>query len=90
MTLWARDAGDGRDNWPATRESPRLPGVQLDDRIAVTGAICATPRSADAILLAVPAQDVRAVAIALRRMSAPRHAGHRLRQGHRARHRTAS
>jgi glycerol-3-phosphate dehydrogenase (NAD(P)+) len=38
-----------------TRESPHLPGLRLDDRVAVT----AEPVQADAILLAVPAQALR-------------------------------
>ncbi len=46
------------------RESPRLPGVQLDERVAATGAI-ADVAHADAVLLAVPAQDLRAAATAL-------------------------
>lgn len=63
VILWARD--------PAViaaiaekRESPRLPGIRLDDRIAATGAI-ADVAHADAILLAVPAQDLRVAAKAL-------------------------
>ena len=64
VTLWARD--------PATvaaiaakRESPRLPGVKLDDRVAATGAL-ADVAHAEAVLLAVPAQDLRVAATALR------------------------
>jgi glycerol-3-phosphate dehydrogenase (NAD(P)+) len=63
VMLWARD--------PAvvtllttTRENPRLPGIRLDDRVAATGAIADTAQ-ADAILLAVPAQDLRTAATAL-------------------------
>ena len=47
-----------------TRENPRLPGIQLDERVAATGAI-ADVAQADAILLAVPAQDLRTAATAL-------------------------
>jgi glycerol-3-phosphate dehydrogenase (NAD(P)+) len=63
VTLWARD--------PATiatiasrRESPRLPGVTLDQRVAATGALADVAR-AEAVLLVVPAQDLRAAAVAL-------------------------
>jgi glycerol-3-phosphate dehydrogenase (NAD(P)+) len=47
-----------------TRESPRLPGIKLDERIAATGAL-ADAAGADAVLLAVPAQDLRTAAMAL-------------------------
>ena len=62
-TLWARD--------PAIvtllttrRENPRLPAIWLDDRVAATGAIADVTHS-DAVLLAVPAQELRVAAIAL-------------------------
>jgi glycerol-3-phosphate dehydrogenase (NAD(P)+) len=45
------------------RENPKLPGVRLEDSIAVTGALDAV--DADALLVAVPAQALRAVARAL-------------------------
>ena len=38
VTLWARDPAAVAD-MVATRESPRLPGVRLDERVAATGAI---------------------------------------------------
>jgi glycerol-3-phosphate dehydrogenase (NAD(P)+) len=63
VTLWARDAA-AVATMTARRESPRLPGVRLDDRIAATGAI-AEVAHADAVLLVVPAQDLRAAATAL-------------------------
>jgi glycerol-3-phosphate dehydrogenase (NAD(P)+) len=63
VTLWARDAA-AVAAMTAHRESPRLPGVRLDDRIAATGAI-AEVAHADAVLLVVPAQDLRAAATAL-------------------------
>src|SRR3954470_15131928 len=63
VTLWARD--------PAIvallttrRENPRLPGIRLDERIAATGAISEAGQ-ADAVLLAVPAQQLRVAATAL-------------------------
>ncbi|MEJ0074155.1 MAG: NAD(P)H-dependent glycerol-3-phosphate dehydrogenase [Alphaproteobacteria bacterium] len=63
VTLWARDAATIAQ-LTATRENPRLPGIRLDERIAATGAI-ADVAQADAVLLAVPAQDSRTAAIAL-------------------------
>jgi glycerol-3-phosphate dehydrogenase (NAD(P)+) len=63
VTLWARDAAMVAQ-LTVTRENPRLPGIRLDARVAVTGAI-ADVAHADAMLLAVPAQDSRTAAIAL-------------------------
>ena len=63
VTLWARDAAMVAQ-LTTTRENPRLPGIRLDDRVAATGAI-ADVKAADAVLLAVPAQDSRTAAIAL-------------------------
>jgi glycerol-3-phosphate dehydrogenase (NAD(P)+) len=48
----------------ATRENPRLPGVQLDPRIGVTGDLSSVAR-ADIVLLVVPAQHLRQAATAL-------------------------
>ena len=57
-------AREGADVLAKTRESPRLPGVQLDARIAV--APVGTELSGyDAILLAVPSQNMRAAARAI-------------------------
>ena len=57
-------AREGADVLAKTRESPRLPGVQLDARIAV--APVGTELSGyDAILLAVPSQNTRAAALAI-------------------------
>ena len=47
-----------------TRESPRLPGARIDDRIAITASLEEAARC-DAILLVVPAQAMREVASAL-------------------------
>ena len=44
--------------------SPRLPGVRLDERVAATGAI-ADLEHAQAVLLVVPAQDLRTAAAGL-------------------------
>jgi len=63
VTLWARDAAVVAQ-LTTTRENPRLPGVRVDPRVAATGAI-ADVKQADAVLLAVPAQDSATAAIAL-------------------------
>jgi glycerol-3-phosphate dehydrogenase (NAD(P)+) len=63
VTLWARDPAAVADMM-ATRVSPRLPGVRLDEGIAATGAI-ADLANAQAVLLVVPAQDLRAAASGL-------------------------
>jgi glycerol-3-phosphate dehydrogenase (NAD(P)+) len=54
----------------ASRESPRLPGVRLDERIAVTDD-SSELGAADAVLLAVPAQALRSAASALARAIRP-------------------
>jgi glycerol-3-phosphate dehydrogenase (NAD(P)+) len=61
VTLWARDPGtvaaiDQRHENPGY-----LPGVTLDPAISATGDI-ATASAADIVILAVPAQSIRAVA----------------------------
>ncbi len=43
------------------RESPRLPGVKLDDRVSAT-AVLGEAAAADAVLVVVPAQALRSVA----------------------------
>jgi glycerol-3-phosphate dehydrogenase (NAD(P)+) len=48
----------------ATRENPRLPGVQIDPRIAVTGDLKSASQ-AQIVLLVVPAQHLRAAVAAL-------------------------
>ena len=63
VSLWARDPAVVAMLTTA-RENPRLPGVRLHERVAVTGAI-ADVAHADAILLAVPAQQLRVAATAL-------------------------
>jgi len=63
VTLWEFDAGNA-DHLSSKRESRFLPGVRLDDGIKVTRALAETTR-ADAILLVVPAQAMRAVAKSL-------------------------
>src|SRR5689334_5562463 len=54
----------------ATHENPRLPGVRLEDGIVLTGDIAQAAR-VDAILLAVPAQNLREAAAALAPHLAP-------------------
>jgi glycerol-3-phosphate dehydrogenase (NAD(P)+) len=63
VVLWARNplVATGLTTW---RESPRLPGIRLDDRVTPTAALDETA-GADALLLVVPAQALRAVATAL-------------------------
>lgn len=63
VILWMRNAqvAAAMLTW---RESPRLPGVTLDDRVTPT-AVLAEAAAADAVLIVVPAQVLRAVAAAL-------------------------
>ncbi len=70
VTLWARDAANAA-RLANSRESRFLPGVRIDDRVAVA-ADFATAAAADALLVAVPAQSVRAVAIMLAPLLAER------------------
>jgi glycerol-3-phosphate dehydrogenase (NAD(P)+) len=63
VVLWSRDAKTAAEI-EQSRDSPRLPGVKLHDNVRATAAISAA-FSADAILLAVPAQALRSVATAL-------------------------
>src|ERR1700722_8840097 len=63
VTLWEQDVANAAQ-LAAKRESLFLPGVGLDDSIAIAGNLAEAAR-AEAILLVVPAQAVRAVAKAL-------------------------
>ena len=63
VTLWEQDAANAAQ-LKAKRESLFLPGVRLDDGIAVAGDLEQAAR-ANALLLVVPAQAVRTVAKAL-------------------------
>src|ERR1700733_12053792 len=58
VTLFARDPALA-GLIAARRESPRLPGVKLDERVAVA-ALAADKVAGDAILVGVPAQTLRA------------------------------
>ncbi len=62
VTLWARDPRLA-ETIAQRRQSPKLPGVRLEDSVAVTGALEAV--DAAALLVAVPAQALRSVARAL-------------------------
>ncbi len=63
VTLWARDAANAAE-LRRKRQSLYLPGVIIDDGIAIAPDIAEAAR-ADAILLVVPAQEVRTAAAAL-------------------------
>jgi glycerol-3-phosphate dehydrogenase (NAD(P)+) len=63
VTLWERDPANAAQ-LAATRESRFLPGVRIDDSVLLTADL-AGAAAADALLLAVPAQSVRAAATAL-------------------------
>lgn len=60
VLLAARDQ-DSADRLEATRQSPRLPGVKLDEKIGVAALSEAVGRY-DAILLAIPSQQIRTAA----------------------------
>jgi glycerol-3-phosphate dehydrogenase (NAD(P)+) len=66
VTLWEFDAGNA-EYLVAKRESRFLPGVRLDDGIKITRDLAEAAR-ADAILLVVPAQAMRAVCTSLAKL----------------------
>jgi glycerol-3-phosphate dehydrogenase (NAD(P)+) len=66
VTLWEHEPGNAAQ-LEAKRESKFLPGVRLDDAIKVTRDL-GQAAEADAILLVVPAQAVRAVCTALAKL----------------------
>ena len=70
VTLWEHEPGNA-EHLETRRESRFLPGVKLDDRIKLTRDL-ARAAGADAILLVVPAQVLRAVASALAPSLRPR------------------
>jgi len=63
VTLWARDAR-AAEAMQTTRTTPRLPGLTLDDGVAVTADMTQL-KTADAVLIVVPAQSLRDVATKL-------------------------
>ena len=69
VTLWEHDAANAA-HIAHERESLFLPGVEIDAGIAIAGDVAEAAR-ADAILLVVPAQAVRAAAGALAPSLAP-------------------
>jgi glycerol-3-phosphate dehydrogenase (NAD(P)+) len=69
VTLWEHEA-DNADRLAKQRESRFLPGVRIDDGIAVTRELAEAAR-AEAILLVVPAQVMRPVATSLAPLIAP-------------------
>ncbi len=64
ITLWERDPANAAQ-LVARRESRFLPGVRIDDSVLLTADLADAAAAADALLLAVPAQSVRAAATAL-------------------------
>src|SRR5712671_5808145 len=70
VTLWEYDAPNAAQ-LAQQRESKFLPGVRIEDSIAVTRDLAEAAR-ADAILLVVPAQAIRSVVKALGATVAPR------------------
>ena len=64
VTLWARNPAIAA-TMARTRESPRLPGMTLADVVTVTGDLEEAAARAQCILLAVPAQELRKVAMLL-------------------------
>ena len=69
VTLWARDPAIARSIM-AERESPRLPGVRIDQRVALASLAGGAPQG-DAILVVVPAQALRAAVCDLAGAVAP-------------------
>ncbi|HXX50409.1 MAG TPA: NAD(P)H-dependent glycerol-3-phosphate dehydrogenase [Xanthobacteraceae bacterium] len=70
VTLWEHDRANA-EQLKKNRESLFLPGMRIDERIAIAGELAEAARAA-AILLVVPAQAVRAVATALAPLLAER------------------
>ena len=64
VTLWTRRP-QAADALRARRESARLPGITLDERIAVTSELHEAVTRTHAVLLVVPAQALREVATAV-------------------------
>jgi glycerol-3-phosphate dehydrogenase (NAD(P)+) len=69
VTLWEHDAANA-ERLKTKRESTFLPGIALDERINVAGDLAEAAR-AQAILMVVPAQAVRAVTKGLAPLLAP-------------------
>jgi glycerol-3-phosphate dehydrogenase (NAD(P)+) len=69
VSLWARDP-KAVEAMGIKRESPRLPGFRLADGVTPTWGLAEFAR-ADAVLIVVPAQDLRAAAEPLTRLLQP-------------------
>src|SRR5262245_48893886 len=69
VTLAARNAATA-SAIAAARESPRLPGVRLSERVHVAAAGADTGRH-DAVLLAVPSQHLREASVMIAPALAP-------------------
>lgn len=69
VTLWGRNAA-AMDQMRERRESAHLPGLKLGDAVTVTADL-AQAAKADALLLVVPAQSIRATAAALAPLVSP-------------------
>jgi glycerol-3-phosphate dehydrogenase (NAD(P)+) len=69
VTLWARDPALA-SQIATRRDNPRLIGVPIEEKVAVTDDIAQAAR-ADAVLLAVPAQVLRSVALAVAPVLSP-------------------
>jgi glycerol-3-phosphate dehydrogenase (NAD(P)+) len=69
VTLWARDPAIAAAI-QARRGSPRLPGVRIDERVAIAALASGTPQG-DAILVVVPAQALRSAVCDLTGAVAP-------------------
>jgi glycerol-3-phosphate dehydrogenase (NAD(P)+) len=69
VMLYARNA-EAAAHMTTTRENPRLPGVNVDPRVAITSDVASAAR-ADIILLATPAQNSREAVTALAPHLAP-------------------
>ena len=85
VTLWEHDAGNAEQPREQAREPVPARRAARRQHQASTRELAEAAR-ADAILLVVPAQAVRAVVDGAGACHRARHAGDRLRQGHRARH----
>src|SRR5258707_7739508 len=63
VLLYVRGA-ENAAQMQATRKNPKLPGVTIDSKIAITAELAVAAR-ADVILMATPAQNLREAALAL-------------------------
>ncbi len=86
VILWTRNAGRRRA-WRKPRSNPRLPGIALDEgAVLITGDLAHAARCPMRSCSACRRRHAREVTGARAACRMARHAGGRLRQGHRARH----